>query len=226
LTLFFPGKSVLGGILAALLLAAPVFAQPVSGEPPLSEGGNGLVLDALGQRLSIPAPDWLAPDQQSSGALRPLVETIYRSDETQAILQILPKGEIEALWNTLYGAQITLANRPLTELRAEVVARHARTCKPALTAFFQLGEDQGDTLAPLGFVCGGYRDSFPAFAGKGEIMVMSFKKNDAAIAMVFQEWRGQAFDPATPSTWPVTAEVVETRAKQLQDEAVLSVAVD
>ena len=219
--------SAFAGLLAALLLSTPALAQMVSGAPPLTEQNNGMVLQALGQSLTLPPPDWLTPEQQSSGAVLPLVQAIFRSDETQATLEILPQGDIEALWNTLYGIQLLAgAQVPLTDLRKQVVARYARTCKPSLTAFFQLGQDDGETLAPLGFVCGAYADSTSAFAGKGEVMVMSFKKSTTGTAMVFQEWRGPAFDPATASTWPVPTATVEARAKQLQDQAVLTPSVD
>jgi len=216
-------KGIFCGLVMALALTGPAMAQAVTSTAPLTEEANLLHLEALGQRLALPVPDWLPEADQSSGAVVPLVETIYRADERQAVLQILPKGETEALWNTHYGVILTAgAEQPLTEVRDAVVSNYARSCQPARTAFFQLGEDGGDALAPLGFVCGAYRNSLTGLSGKGEVMVMSFKRSDTGTALVFQEWRGPAFDPSTPTSWPVPTDLVEGRARQFQTEAALT----
>lgn len=216
---------LLGVLLAASALAAPTLAQPISSEPPLTEEGNALVLDALGHKFSLPLPDWLSSADRLSGNVIPLVDATFKADETQALLEIYPKGEGQALWKTLYGARITMeATRPLTDYRNAVMYGYAQTCKPELTGFFQFGEDQGETLAPLGFVCGAYLDRLTGYAGEGEVMVMSFRKSAKGVAIVYQEWRGDAFDPSKPETWPVETDVVEARAKQLQDEATLTLA--
>lgn len=215
---------LLGLVLASSALAAPALAQIVS-EPPLTEAGNALVLDAIGHNFSLPLPDWLSPAERLSGNVMPLVDATYRADEAQALLEIYPKGETQALWKTLYGARITLeASRPLTDYRSAVMFGYSQTCKPELTGFFQFGEDEGENLAPLGFVCGAYLDRLTGYAGEGEVMVMSFRKSAEGVAIVYQEWRGQAFDPSKPETWPVSTDVVEARAKQLQDESALTLA--
>ena len=216
--------SLLGALVATSALAAPAVAQALS-EPPLTEAGNALVLDALGHNFALPLPDWLSSAERLSGSVWPLVDSTYRADENQALLEIYPKGETQALWKTLYGARITLeASRPLADYRSAVMYGYSQTCKPELTGFFQFGEDEGDNLAPLGFVCGAYLDRLAGYAGEGEVMVMSFRKSDKGVAIVYQEWRGEAFDPSKPATWPVSTEVVEARAKQLQDEAALTLA--
>lgn len=215
---------LLGVLVASSALALPAVAQATT-EAPLTEAGNALVLDALGHNFSLPLPDWLSSAERLSGNVWSLVDSTYRADENQALLEIYPKGETQALWKTLYGARITLqASRPLTDYRNAVMYGYSQTCKPELTGFFQFGEDEGDNLAPLGFVCGAYLDRLAGYAGEGEVMVMSFRKSDKGVAIVYQEWRGEAFDPSDPATWPVSTEVVEARAKQLQDEAALTLA--
>lgn len=208
--------------LAGLLLAAlamPVVAQDAS-QPPLAEADGALTLDRLGHHLTMPMPNWL---QAPSGPIETQVEVRYVGDDRQAVVELRPKGETEALWNTLYGARITLAaNRPLAQFRAAVMAGYAATCKPESTGFFQLQPDQGEVLAPLGFICGGYRDDLIGYSGLGEVAVMSFKKSTDGVAIVFQEWRGKSFDPKTPSSWPVATDVVQARATQLQDQAALT----
>ena len=206
-------------IAMSLLVAAPAFAQ-VASEPPLTQEGDAWVLDAMGHAFTMPLPDWLDAAARQSGDVKPMVETVYVTDEKQALLEVYPKGESQAFWSTLYGARISLeADRPLTDYRAAVMAGYAQTCKPSLTGFFQLGEDAGDTLAPLGFVCGSYLDRLTGYAGQGEIMVMSFRKSSKGVAILYQEWRGDAFDPSQTATWPAPPATVQTRAQQLQDGA-------
>lgn len=206
-------------VIAGVVLAtAPAQAQ-ISGEPPLTQQGADLSLDALGHHLAMPLPDWLGDSGDAIGA----VETHYVSDDSQALLEIYPRGETQALWNTLYGARIALGpDRPLKALRSAIMISYSRTCQPALTGFFQFNADEGDELAPLGFVCGAYRDRL--HADLGVVMVIAFRKTTRGIAVVYQQWRGAAFNPATPAAWPVDTGVVQARAAQLQGQTMLTTA--
>lgn len=202
--------------------AATAQAQ-IRSEPPLVQDGGQLVLEAMEQRMVLPMPDWLNDAQRNDANVRAHLEATYIADETQALLELYPKGESQALWTTLYGARITRqTDVSLTDYRAAVMAAYARNCKPELTGFFQLGPDEGETLAPLGFVCGSYLDNLTGYQGLGEVMVVSFRKSEKGIAIVYQEWRGKSFDPAQPSSWPVSTETVENRAIELNRTARLS----
>ena len=37
-----------------------------------------------------------------------------------------------------------------------------------------------------------------------------------------QEWRGKAFNPGDPKTWPVATDVVQARANELKAQVALS----
>ena len=52
-------------------------------------------------------------------------------------------------------------------------------------------------------------------------MVAVFRKTESGIAVVYQEWKGPAFDPSNPVTWPVTRENLQARADQLQTDVKL-----
>ncbi len=200
--------------------AVPAVAQ-IRSTPPLVEDSGKLVLDTMGHHLALPRPDWLTGDEAALGR----VETSFLAEEGQALLEIYPKGESEALWTTLYGARISRDEneRTLADYRAALMMLHANSCNPALTGFFQLGPDNGDNdLAPLGFVCGAYADQYVTYAGLGEVMVASFRRSDTGVAIIYQEWRGKSFNPSDPKSWPVATEVVQARAKQLQAEVALS----
>lgn len=208
------------GLAALLLAAAPAMAQ-ISGAPPLHVAGDALVLEAAGQSLTLPMPDWLA-DTPPSDAVLSQLQTRYVTDDFGAMLEIYPNDQAMALWTELYGARLVYGDGALADYRQLVIDRSAAVCRPALTVFFQLGADQGDTLAPFGFVCGAYADRLAGYADEGEVMVMSFRKTASGIAMVYQRWRGPAFDPSKPQSWPVTPQQVQARARQIQAEARLA----
>lgn len=209
-------------LMASVVPVVSAQAQ-VRSEPPLVAEGDQLVLEAMDQRMVLPMPDWLSEEQRKDGDVRAHLEATYIADETQALLEIYPKGESQALWSTLYGARLTRqTNVSLVDYRAAVMSAYARNCKPELTGFFQLGPDEGENLAPLGFVCGSYLDTLSGYQGLGEVMVVSFRKSDKGIAIVYQEWRGKSFDPAQPASWPVATQTVEARANQLNSAAQLS----
>ncbi|MHA6689505.1 hypothetical protein [Devosia sp. A449] len=217
-------RMLLAGLALGLMTTLPALAQVLT-EPPLTEAGNGLVLASNGHEFTLPLPDWLSPAERLSGNVQPLVEVSFRADAKQALLEIYPKGESAEGWSTLYGARITLeAGRPLEDYRSAVMYGYSQTCHPKLSGFFQFGEDDGEKLAPLGYVCGAYLDRLEGYAGQGEVMVMAFAKTEKGVAIVYQEWRGTLFDPSQPRTWPVSTEVLQARAEQLQSMATLRLA--
>lgn len=196
----------------------PALSQ-LRSEPPMVDDAGGLSLAAEGYELWLPAPDWLDDATRQSGAIRQEVDAIFRTAPGEASLEIYPKGEGEALWSTLYGARISTGSPfTLKAYRDAVMQGFARNCRPDVTGFFQLGTDNGDDLAPLGYVCGAFNARLRAYANLGEVMVMSFRGDGDTVALVFQQWRGKAFDPADPAAWPVETAVVEARARQLQSE--------
>lgn len=208
-------------VLVALSGGAVPAAAQIRSTPPLVEESGKLVLDTMGHHLALPRPDWLTGDEAALGR----VEASFLAEEGQALLEIYPKGESEALWTTLYGARISRDEneRTLADYRAALMMLHANKCNPALTGFFQLGPDKDDNdLAPLGFVCGAYADQYVTYAGLGEVMVASFRRSDTGVAIIYQEWRGKSFNPSDPKSWPVPTEVVQARANQLQAEVALS----
>lgn len=204
-----------------VLGAAPALAQTGPALPFTSENGL-LALEALGQRLVLPRPDWVDAGADMA-SLAEQVSTRFFEDFGQAQLTIYKRGEGEAFWSTLYGARISdQTNMELAEFRSRVVNVYAQSCDPDTVALFQLEPDTEDALPPLGYVCGAYLEAFTDFAGQGEVMVMGFYKSDAGLGLVFQEWRGEAFDASTPSSWPVPAETVEARMAQFKSEVSLT----
>lgn len=204
---------------AALMgLASPALAQ-LRSEPPLSDEQGGLLLQTQGYELWLPAPNWLDTPGRQSDDIMAMVDATFRAAEGEALLEIYPQGEGEALWTSLYGVRLsTDSSFDLTSYRDAVISGFARNCDPQRAGFFQLGADEGEDLAPLGYVCGAFDPRLRTYEGLGEVMVMSFRKDGDAVALIFQQWRGKSFDPADPSSWPVETSVVEATAQQLRAE--------
>lgn len=214
-------KRALASMAALALMAGPALAQAAGTLPFAYEDGK-LVLNSLGQTLTMPAPDWAA-DASDAEALSELVSARFLEESGQAHLEIYRRGEGEAFWTTLYGARISnQTNMELADFRSVVINVYAQSCKPETVALFQLEPDQEDKLPPVGYVCGAYLDGFTDFAGQGEVMVMGFYKSASGLGMVYQEWRGEAFDAADPTTWPIAADVVEGQMARLSAEVTLA----
>ena len=205
--------------LASLLAASPAMAQ-IRSEPPLAVADKALELTTLGQRLVMPAPDWVAADLVGDAMLTGF-EAVFRSGDNQADLELYRNGAVYALATTLYGAHIVSdAEADPANYRAVVVDSFSRACMPGLSAFVQLGEDPDDVLAPLLLICGAQR----ANGDKGEIMTISLQTSEAGIAIVYQQWRGTAFDPASAANWPAPPETIEARARLMQAQTMLTLA--
>ena len=216
-------KFVLALLAVTAIATSPVLAQ-AGATLPFTRADGHLVLETLGQTLTLPVPDW-ASETVSEAELAELVSTRFLEESGQAHLEIYRRGEGEAFWTTLYGARISnQQDMSLADFRSVVISVYAQSCNPETVALFQLEPDQEDILPPVGYVCGAYLDGFTAFEGQGEVMVMGFYKSPKGVGMVYQEWRGEAFDAADPASWPVDAAVVEAYMARLKTEVSLTAA--
>jgi hypothetical protein len=219
-------------ILAASIAAAGAFMAPpalsetaippMADAPPLTQDGSALHFDAVGHRFSIPFPDWLTAAERLSPDIVSLVEATYFADDKQAFIEFFPRGETLNNFTTTYAARITNEpGRSLEDYRRATIFGYSRACNPDATGVFLFGEETPDFFPALAFICGAYLDTIPELKGQGEVMVSVFRKTDAGIAVIYQEWRGPAFGTYDPATWPVTPEALEARANELQSQAVL-----
>ena len=209
---------------AAMLFAAPLQAQTEAATvpPPITQEGGYFHFDAAGHRFTVPLPDWLTAAERLSPDVMGLVESNHYADALQAFVEFFPMGQSFEDWQTTYAARITLeAGRSLEDYRRASIFGYSQACKPEATGVFHFGKETPDFFPALGFVCGAYRDDIPALKGQGEIMVSVFRKTEAGVAVVYQEWKGPAFDPSDPGTWPVTTAALQARADQLQADAEL-----
>lgn len=198
----------------ALLAATPALAQDA---PKLDRDGVNLSFAVLGHRFVLPTPDWLTPAERLSPDLLELVESNTYGDATQAFVEFFPKGQSVENWTTTYAARLTLQpGRSLDDYRRATMYGYSQICKEETLGFFNFGEETDTFFPALGMACGAYKDN-GKLRGLGEVMVAVFRKTDTGIAMVYQEWKGRAFDPSDPKTWPVAADVFQARARELQE---------
>jgi len=216
--------NLFGAALLVALLAVPAFAQTAAAVP-LRADGAGMVLTAEGHHVLMPLPDWLDANGIAGGDVVPLVDATFAQSPGQATLDIIAKGDTAANWKVRYGARLLLSTTgTLADFRQLIMARYAKNCQPRTVGFFQLGPDTAEALAPLGFVCGAYFDGLVGLAGQGEVAVIQLLRTNDGYGAIYQDWRGAAFDPSDPKSWPVATSIVQARAFQLQGAARLSLA--
>lgn len=215
-------------VAVALLLSAPGFAPLAAGEAiPIAPDGANLRFSTLGHAFTVPLPDWLTAAERLAPDWLSLVESNYYADAGQAFVEFFPKGQSLKDWTTTYAARITLEpGRSLTDYRNAAMVGYSQACKPEAAGFFTFGAETADFFPALGYVCGAYKDSIDELRGQGEVTVTVFRKTDAGVGIVYQQWKGPAFDPSDPGTWPVSGEAFQARADQLQAEAKLLIAAD
>lgn len=202
-------------------LAVPAGAQEATS---ITQEGSILHFDAVGHRIAIPFPDWLTAAERLAPDVIALVESNVYSDPKQAFVEFFPRGQSLENFETTYAARVTREpGRSLEDYQRATIFGYSQGCKPEATGMFTFGEATEDFFPALAFICGAYLDTVTGYAGKGAVMVSVFRKTDAGIAVIYQEWRGPAFDPYDPAGWPISADAFQARADELQAEAELLV---
>lgn len=200
-----------------LTLATPVLAAPATTTPasdaPMTRNGDQIELDMVSHKLSVPLPDWLSDSDKATDDLKSVLETAFVGGASQAQVEWFPKGQNQASWTTRYGAQLLLQpNAPLPKFRAITMRSFAATCPKANIGFFQTELDDGEKLPPLGFICDNYGQASGPLAGLGEIALLAFRKTDSGVSLVYEDWRGPAFDATKPATWPISPDALQARS--------------
>lgn len=209
--------------LTALLLASVPLAAEEPGSP-LTQEGQTLHLRTLGHDIAFPLPGWLTGTERLAPDVVPLVESSIYGDAAQAYAEFFPRGQSLNSFTTTYAARISLEpGRSLEDYRRATIYGYSQICKPEAMGQFSFGEDSEASFPALAVVCGAYRD-VPGLAGMGEIALSVFRKTDAGIAVVYEEWRGPAFGTYQPETWPVSADTLKARAAELAAGVTLSLA--
>lgn len=199
-------------VLMVLGLAGTAEAQSID----VVQKGASMQMDAVGHRFSIPLPDWLSAAERLSPDVLGNVEHNTYVDAQQAFVEFFPEGQSVSNWTTTYAARVTLdATRSLADYRKATIFGYSQTCNDKLVGSFSLGEDTAETLAPLVYVCGAYKDTVTSGRGQGQVLLAVFRKTDRGVGMVYEEWKGPIFDPSNLATWPVSREALQARAADL-----------
>jgi hypothetical protein len=211
---------IAAGVAVAALVAAPLAAETNPDPGPVIQEGRSLHFDALGHRITMPFPDWLDAADLLSPDVASLVEANYFADPAQAFVEFFPKGESVNSFTTTYAARMTMQpGRSLEDYRRATIFGYSSTCQQESIGVFLFGEETPDFFPALAFICGSYINSIPGLSGLGEVMVSVFRKTEEGVAVVYQEWRGPAFNAYDPASWPISPAALEARANQLQADA-------
>lgn len=205
--------------LAALVLplaSAPALAQDETAR--VGQSGEMLVYEAEGHRLQTILPAWFALEQETGLSDQ---EVIVTGDDNSTRFEIVPEGQNAQDWTYLYGARIMLEpERDLVQYRQAAAFGYAMGCNGAKGQFFLTDEDTDADIAPMIFICGEFAESANR-PDQGEILAIAFKRTNAGIAVIYEEFRTPAFDGKDPAAWPVTGEYLVARARALASGAEL-----
>ncbi|WDR02685.1 hypothetical protein PSQ19_00090 [Devosia algicola] len=132
-------SSIRRSSLSALLFVAALAGSAGSAlaqSAPLMLDGTRLTLNALGHKLTLPAPHWL--DSAAGQSLEDMASVNYSEDPRKADLDIFPKGESAENWTSAVGARLLLQpTRPLADYRSSEMTYYSQTCQPQTSGFFQ-----------------------------------------------------------------------------------------
>lgn len=197
-------------LLTVLASAGSTLAQDDSAR--VGQSGDQLVYEAEGHRLTATLPLWFAGGEDMTLADQ---EIIITGDDNSTRFEIVPGGQDAELWTYMYGARIVLEpERDLSEYRRAAAFGYALSCHGETGQVLLADEDTEDELSALIFICGQFVPEANR-PGEGEIMTMAFRRTDAGIAVVYEEFRTPTFDGRDATQWPVSPENVVTRARAL-----------
>ena len=208
-------RAALALVGAMLLLVLPASAQ-VRTDAPLQAVDGKLLLSTHQLDLVLPAPDWIE-GQLEDAALLSSSESLFRTANDRAELELYRNGAVHALAAQVYGAYVVQgeAAEP-ARFRQGIVDRFSRNCLPSRLAIVQLGADT--QTAPLILICGA-SSSDPS---RGEVMAVTLRSAPSGTAAVYQRWRGLSFNPSEFTQWPAPPAAIEARARLLQSESSLT----
>lgn len=195
-------------LLAAIAITAPAVAQDDAAR--VGQSDDQLVYEAEGHRLTATLPLWFEQEMTLADQ-----EIIISGDDNSTRFEIVPAGQDADRWTYMYGARIVLEpERNLSEYRQAAAFGYALSCHGETGQVLLADADTEEDLAALIFICGQFVPEANR-PGEGEIMTMAFRRTDAGIAVVYEEFRTPAFDGKDVTQWPVSPENVVTRARAL-----------
>lgn len=204
--------------LIALLVcstAAPAAAQDENAR--VGELDGKLIYEAEGHRFISSLPLWFEEDATLGDH-----KVIISGDDNSTRFEIVPDGEDAQRWTYMYGMRIVREpERNLSDYRQAAAYGYALSCEGETGQIFLTDADTETDTAPLIFVCGKFIPSANR-DGEGEMMAMAFRRTDAGIAVVYEEYRTGTFDGKDQSTWPISGSSIVARARDLLASAELT----
>ena len=163
------------------------------------------IFDAV---VIFPAPSW-----QTS--MTPFAESeLFRNQKGPVfIFEQIPKGESFEAWSQLYavhGAYLPKADNLTIKKYANLnMEGFIQSCGRQNISITKL-KDSASVLTILLFCAASPHGQSKLGYGpdKGEIALMTFRRQDDTFIKIYHEWRGKKFAAADESTWPVAPAVL------------------
>jgi len=202
-------RIVLGGLLAFCI--SPSQAAEAFNPDKINQVIN--IFDAV---VQYPAPGW----QQT---MKPLSESeMYRDQKGPSfIFEQIPKSESFEAWTQLYaihGAYLPkVGNLTIKKYANLNMDGFIQACGQQNIAITKL-EDSAKALTIILFCAASPNGSAKLGYGpdKGEIALMTFRRQDNTFIKIYHEWRGQNFTATDNATWPVTPAVLNEMIRRFK----------
>ena len=166
--------------------------------------------------VQYPAPSW-----RTSVSLDD--SEYYRDQKGPSfIFEQIPKGESFEAWTQLYavhGAYLPKVGDLTINKYANLnMNGFIQACGRQNIAITKL-DDSANALTIILFCAASPNGSAKLGYGpdKGEIALMTFRRQDNTFIKVYHEWRGQKFTAENNATWPVTPTVLNEMIRRFKD---------
>jgi len=174
------------------------------------------VINIFDAAVQYPSPGW----QQT---MKPFSESeVYRDQKGPSfIFEQIPKGESFEAWTQLYavhGAYLPKAGNLTIKKYANLnMDGYIQSCGRENISISKL-EDSTNALTIILFCAASPNGptNLGYGADKGEISLMTFRRQDSTFIKIYHEWRGKTFNAADNSTWPVTSAALNEMIRRFQ----------
>ena len=202
-------RIVMGGLLA-------LFISPSQAAEAFNPDKFNQVINIFDAVVQYPAPGW----QQT---MKPFSESeMYRDQKGPSfIFEQIPKGENFEAWTQLYaihGAYLPKAeNLTIKQFANLNMKPFNQACGREYISISKL-EDSADILTIILFCAASPNGPEKLGYGpdKGEIALMTFRRQDDTFIKIYHEWRGPKFDAADNTTWPVAPNVLNEMIRRFE----------
>jgi len=179
--------------------------------------------DKLTQTINIYEAVVIYPPATWQTSMNPFEESEFYRDQKGPVFLVeqIPKGESFEAWSQLYAINGTYLpnaqNLTIKQFANLNMGSFSQACGRENISITKL-EDSTSALTIILFCAASPHGPVKLGYGpdKGEIALMTFRRQDDTFIKVYHEWRGKQFDAADNATWPVTPTVLNEMIRRFK----------